>query len=76
MTAHPSHAMVDQHIADLRHLAGPPAPRGQRSARHPATRAVRRRLGWGLVDLGLRLLAPLGATDRVGHRAAPLARAR
>jgi hypothetical protein len=74
MTAHPSHAMVDQHIADLRHLSGPPARRGR--VRPRATHAVRRRLGWGLVDLGLRLLAPLQATDRVGRRAGPLARAR
>jgi len=75
MTTHPHHAMVDQHIADLRRLAGPPAARSRRLP-HAATHAVRRRLGWGLVELGLRLLAPLQATDRVSGRVTPLARAR
>jgi hypothetical protein len=76
MIQRPHHAMVDHHIADLRRLAdsGAPNRRGHRPVR-PAT-VLRHRLGWGLVEMGLRLLAPLPSTDVVGRTPPPLLRAR
>lgn len=72
----PHHAMVDHHIADLRRLADPGVTRPLAHRRVRPAIVLRRRLGWGMVEMGLRLLAPLQSTDGVSRMPSPLLRSR
>ena len=53
-------ALVRDHVAELRQSARPSAHFRRDKLRPCVTSAARRRAGWLLVDIGLRLAAPRG----------------